>query len=66
MIVLLSLNYLMRNFKAFSHAVIALFIISLGARCDGQVELDTVLMEKSERDALFSTIQGYELRNWNN
>jgi len=65
MILLLSLNSLMRNFKAFGHAIIALFIISLSARCHGQVELDMAPMEKAERDALFSTIQGFVGNWWN-
>ncbi|ESW25315.1 hypothetical protein PHAVU_003G025400 [Phaseolus vulgaris] len=55
----------MRNFKAFGHAIISLFIISLSARCHGQVELDTAPMEKAERDALFSTIQGFVGNWWN-
>ncbi|TKY69422.1 Piriformospora indica-insensitive protein 2 [Spatholobus suberectus] len=55
----------MRNFKAFSQAIIALFIISLSARCYGQVELDMAPMKKAERDALYSTIQGFVGDWWN-
>jgi len=55
----------MRNFKPFSHAIIALFIISLSAWCHGQVELDIAPMEKAEKDALFSTIQGFVGHWWN-
>ncbi|BAT98894.1 Piriformospora indica-insensitive protein [Vigna angularis] len=55
----------MRNFKAFGHVIIALFIISLSAWCHGQVELDKAPMEKAEKDALFSTIQGFVGNWWN-
>lgn len=55
----------MRNFKAFGHAIIALFVISLSAWCHGQVELDKAPMEKAEKDALFSTIQGFVGNWWN-
>lgn len=55
----------MRNFKAFGHVIIALLIISLGVTCYGQVELDMAPMEKPERDALYSTIQGFVGDWWN-
>ncbi|KAL2347359.1 hypothetical protein Fmac_001359 [Flemingia macrophylla] len=55
----------MRNFKAFIQAIIGLFIISMSARCYGQVELDAAPMKKAERDALYSTIQGFVGDWWN-
>ncbi|XP_057447939.1 piriformospora indica-insensitive protein 2-like [Lotus japonicus] len=55
----------MKSFKAFSHAIIALFIICLRARSYGQTELDVAPMEKKEKDALYSTIQGFVGDWWN-
>ncbi|KAK7309986.1 hypothetical protein RJT34_07163 [Clitoria ternatea] len=45
--------------------IFALFITSLSARCHGEVELDVAPMEKAEKDALYSTIQGFVGHWWN-
>ncbi|XP_027361972.1 piriformospora indica-insensitive protein 2-like [Abrus precatorius] len=55
----------MRTLMAFSQVVIVLFIISLRASCYGQAELDVAPMEKVERNALYSTIQGFVGDWWN-
>ncbi|KAK7306972.1 hypothetical protein VNO77_39632 [Canavalia gladiata] len=55
----------MKSFKAFGQAIIFLFITSLSARCYGQEELDVAPMEKAQRDALYSTIQGFVGDWWN-
>ncbi|KAJ1386676.1 Leucine-rich repeat domain superfamily [Sesbania bispinosa] len=55
----------MKSFKAFSQAIITLFLISMRARCYGQIDLDIAPMEKKEQDALYSTIQGFVGDWWN-
>ena len=55
----------MKIIKVFSHAIFALFMVSLSARCYGQVDPDVAPMEKRELDALYSTIQGFVGDWWN-
>ncbi|KAK7275159.1 hypothetical protein RIF29_16268 [Crotalaria pallida] len=55
----------MKGIKVFSYVIFVLFIISLSGRCYGEVELDISPMEKTEQDALYSTIQGFVGDRWN-
>lgn len=49
-----------------SHGTLALLIICfLGATCSGQEELEVASMEKTELEALYSTIQGFVGNWWN-
>ncbi|XP_027367034.1 piriformospora indica-insensitive protein 2-like [Abrus precatorius] len=55
----------MKSIKAISHAIFVLFILSLSARCYGQLDLDIAPMEIAEQEALYSTIQGFVGNSWN-
>ncbi|OIV89174.1 hypothetical protein TanjilG_25411 [Lupinus angustifolius] len=55
----------MKSIRIMSHAIFVIFILSLGACCCGQVELDVSPMEKTEQEALYSTIQGFVGNSWN-
>ncbi|XP_028768646.1 LOW QUALITY PROTEIN: piriformospora indica-insensitive protein 2-like [Neltuma alba] len=48
-----------------SHGILVLFICFLGATCFGQEELEAAPMEKTELEALYSTIQGFVGNRWN-
>ncbi|XP_061370625.1 piriformospora indica-insensitive protein 2-like [Gastrolobium bilobum] len=55
----------MKSIEAISHALFVMFILSLSTRCCGQVDLDVAPMEKTEQEALYSTIQGFVGNSWN-
>ncbi|CAL0299735.1 unnamed protein product [Lupinus luteus] len=59
------MNNIMKRINAISPAISVIFILSLGAWCHGQVELDVAPMEKTEQEALYSTIQGFIGNSWN-
>ncbi|XP_059655576.1 piriformospora indica-insensitive protein 2 [Cornus florida] len=59
----------MMSLKNTSHSVFVLIIIiiffSLGVWCDGEDDLVVATMEETEKDALYSTIQGFVGNWWN-
>ncbi|KAJ1406347.1 Leucine-rich repeat [Sesbania bispinosa] len=55
----------MKNIKAISITTFVMFILYLSGRCCGQEDLDIAPMEKTEQEALYSTIQGFVGNSWN-
>ncbi|KAK7391426.1 hypothetical protein VNO78_19842 [Psophocarpus tetragonolobus] len=55
----------MKSIRAISHAIVAMFILSQSARCRGQEDFDISPMQKAEKEALYSTIQGFVGDSWN-
>ncbi|KAE9612184.1 hypothetical protein Lal_00022295 [Lupinus albus] len=55
----------MKSIRIISNVIYVIFILSFGAWCCGQVELDVAPMEKTEQEALYSTIQGFVGNSWN-
>lgn len=61
----------MKRMKAISSIIFVVFIIYMSGRCYGQQDSDSEEepdlspMEKTEKEALFSTIQGFVGNSWN-
>ncbi|KAL7171300.1 hypothetical protein ACSBR2_036032 [Camellia fascicularis] len=55
----------MKIFNNISDCVLVVFIISLGVLCNGEEEISVAPMEKTEKEALYYTIQGFVGNWWN-
>ncbi|KAK9276556.1 hypothetical protein L1049_006090 [Liquidambar formosana] len=55
----------MKSFITMSHTGFVLFIICLGVWSNGQEDIETAPMEKTEQEALYSAIQGFVGKEWN-
>ena len=55
----------MTSFKNINDVIFVIIILSWGVWCHGQAETGIAPMEKTEREALYSTIQGFVGYWWN-
>ncbi|KAG7942727.1 hypothetical protein I3843_15G001600 [Carya illinoinensis] len=55
----------MKSFTTISSVIFAVFIFCLAAWCCGEADEDVAPMEKTEKEALYSTIQGFVGNWWN-
>uniref|UniRef100_A0A2N9J7R0 Leucine-rich repeat-containing N-terminal plant-type domain-containing protein n=1 Tax=Fagus sylvatica TaxID=28930 RepID=A0A2N9J7R0_FAGSY len=55
----------MKSFIAISNVIFGVFIFCLVAWCCGQADIDVAPMEKTEKEALYSAVQGFVGDWWN-
>ncbi|CAL5338732.1 piriformospora indica-insensitive protein 2-like isoform X1 [Camellia sinensis] len=55
----------MKGFNNTSEAIFVIFMLCLGVWCNGEAETEVAPMEKTEKEALYSTIQGFVGNWWN-
>ncbi|KAL0000243.1 hypothetical protein SO802_019845 [Lithocarpus litseifolius] len=55
----------MKSFITISNAIFAVFIFCLVAWCCGHEDIDVAPMEKTEKEALYSAVQGFVGNWWN-
>lgn len=54
-----------KSFITFNNAVLPVFFFCLVARCLGGADVDVAPMEKTEKEALYSAVQGFVGNWWN-
>lgn len=59
------LSHPMKNFTNIPRAVSVVFLLFLCVWCKGQEETSAAPMEKTEKEALYSTIEGFVGNWWN-
>ena len=55
----------MKSFITISNAIFAVFAFCLVAWCCGHEDIDVAPMEKTEKEALYSAVQGFVGNWWN-